>query len=52
MANYDNGINYDVAKWGWINDFLAKVFEMEVKWGEKIRYPWGVSIVAVLVKAA
>jgi SAM-dependent methyltransferase len=52
MANYDNGINYDVAKWGWINDLLAKVFEMEVTWGEKIHYPWGVSIVAVLVKAA
>lgn len=50
MANYDRGVNYNVADVGWANDLLTKVFVSEIKFMEKIDYPWGISVAAILSK--
>ncbi len=50
LANYDNGVNFETAKVKPINTVLRKVFVTEVAWLSKLTYPWGISIMAVLVK--
>jgi SAM-dependent methyltransferase len=50
MANYDRGINFDIAKIGWLNTGLTKIFETEVRLMNKLDYPWGISVAAILVK--
>jgi SAM-dependent methyltransferase len=51
MANYDNGVNYGVVNIEWMNNLLKRIFITEVSQLEKVKYPWGISIMAVFVKA-
>jgi SAM-dependent methyltransferase len=50
VANYDNGVNYGVVNIKWLNDLLKRVFVAETGRIRKINYPWGISIMAVMVK--
>jgi 2-polyprenyl-3-methyl-5-hydroxy-6-metoxy-1,4-benzoquinol methylase len=50
VANYDNGVNYGVVNIKWLNAFLRRLFVAEVSRIWKIRYPWGISVMAVMVK--
>lgn len=51
IVAYDNGLNYGVARYPFINTFLAKLFQFEIsllRYG--IRYPFGISLCTVLKK--
>ncbi len=50
LANYDRGINYDIAFNNLVNTILKKIFLSEASLLEHIRFPFGISISAVLVK--
>jgi ubiquinone/menaquinone biosynthesis C-methylase UbiE len=51
IVQYDNGINYEVARIPLINRMLTKIFKTELWFLAKgIRYPFGISLVAVLQK--
>jgi ubiquinone/menaquinone biosynthesis C-methylase UbiE len=50
FANYDSGINYDIAKVGFANTLLKKIFVSEISALKYINYPIGISIGAVLKK--
>jgi SAM-dependent methyltransferase len=51
VANYDNGVNFGVVNWEWLNEFLKRIFVTEVSGIWRINYPWGISVTAILVKA-
>jgi ubiquinone/menaquinone biosynthesis C-methylase UbiE len=50
VANYDNGVNYGVVNWVWLNNLLKRIFTAEINSIKKISYPWGISVMAVLIK--
>ena len=50
LGDYDSKINFDIAKIGLINKILTGLFKLEIRIGEVIKYPWGVSLAAVLTK--
>jgi len=50
LSSYDNSINLDIAKVGTINTLLKNIFLIEIRALQYIKYPFGISIVAVLSK--
>jgi len=50
LANYDNSINYKLAKVGIVNLVLKSVFVGEIRLMKYIRYPVGISLVVLLKK--
>ena len=50
LVDYDSGINYDIAKKGIINSILKNIFIVEIRAIRFIKYPIGISIVALLKK--
>lgn len=48
VGNYDNKLNYDVAKFGLLNGMLKAIFYCEINAMRKITYPYGISIVATI----
>lgn len=51
VAGYDNGINYGVVNIRWLNNLLTRIFVAETGKIREIDYPWGVSVMAVMVKS-
>lgn len=50
FADYDSGINFDIAKIGYLNGIMKYLFVREIRWLKLISYPIGISIGAKLVK--
>jgi ubiquinone/menaquinone biosynthesis C-methylase UbiE len=50
FADYDRGINFDIAKVGFLNNMMKFIFVNEVKALRYVRYPLGISIGAKLIK--
>lgn len=50
FADYDTGINFDIAFNPIINKLLKEIFVIEINMLKYIRYPFGISIVAVYSK--
>lgn len=50
FADYDRGINFDIAKVGLLNKTMEHIFVNEVRALKYIRYPFGISIGAKLIK--
>lgn len=50
FADYDRGINFDIAKIGPLNGVLKNVFTTEIRALRYVRYPIGISIAANLEK--
>lgn len=50
LTDYDRGFNFDIAFKPFVNSFLKTIFIPEIKLLRFIRYPFGISIVALLEK--
>ncbi|MCM8786994.1 MAG: class I SAM-dependent methyltransferase [Candidatus Omnitrophica bacterium] len=50
LLSYDNGFNYNIIYYPIFNLLLEKIFIFEISLLKFIKYPWGISIVAVLTK--
>lgn len=50
LASYDRGINFDIAKITPLNNLMKHLFVQEVKALRYVRYPFGISIGAKLLK--
>jgi hypothetical protein len=43
-------MNFGVANVKWLNNLLRQVFVAEVSKLRRFNYPWGISVMAVMVK--
>lgn len=50
LLSYNNGFNYNIIYYPIFNLLLEKIFIFEIFLLKFIRYPWGISIIAVLTK--
>jgi len=50
FSNYDNSINFDIVNFVVLNSFLKRIFVFEIKMLKDIKFPFGISISAVLSK--
>lgn len=50
LGEYDSRINFSVVNLNIVNNFLASLFKKEISFLEKLNYPLGISLVAVLKK--
>lgn len=50
FGNYDNKLNFNIANLGFVNTLLRNIFVWEVSQIPTIRYPFGISLLAVFTK--
>lgn len=50
FSNYDNSVNFDIVNLGIVNSVLRRIFVIEIKMLKILRFPFGISISAVLDK--
>jgi hypothetical protein len=51
LSEYDNGMNFEIARKSLVNNLLAAIFTTEIKLLEFINYPIGISVGTALKKS-
>lgn len=51
LSEYDNGMNFEIAKKSFLNNLLANLFSLEIKLLKYFNYPIGISVGAALEKS-